>query len=82
MRLGWGQTGNQGIGGYKWGSALSIMNTDLGKSYRPANIANTGIKWESQEQINVGLDLGFFDDRVNLTVDWYKKESKDMLMQM
>ena len=82
LRLGWGQTGNQGIGGYKWGSALSIMNTDLGKSYRPANIANTGIKWESQEQINVGLDLGFFDDRVNLTVDWYKKESKDMLMQM
>lgn len=82
LRLGWGQTGNQGIGGYKWGSALSIMNTDLGKSYRPANIANTGIKWESQEQINVGLDLGFFNDRVNLTVDWYKKESKDMLMQM
>lgn len=82
LRLGWGQTGNSNIGGYKWGSAISIMNTDFGKSYRPANIANTGIKWESQEQFNVGLDLGFFNDRLNLTVDWYKKESKDMLMQM
>lgn len=82
LRLGWGQTGNSGIGGYKWGSSISAMNTDLGMSYRPANIANTGIKWESQEQINIGLDLGFFNDRLNLIVDWYKKESKDMLMQM
>lgn len=82
LRIGWGQTGNANIGGYKWGVAMSIMNTDFGKSYRPANIANTGIKWESQEQWNIGLDLGFLNDRINLTVDWYKKESKDMLMQL
>jgi TonB-linked SusC/RagA family outer membrane protein len=82
LRLGWGQTGNSNIGGYKWGVSMSIMNTDFGKSYRPANIANTGIKWESQEQVNVGLDLGFLQDRVNLTFDWYRKESKDMLMQL
>ncbi len=82
VRLGWGQTGNANIGGYKWGSSISIMNTDFGKSYRPANIANTGIQWESQEQINIGLDMGFLNDRINLTVDWYKKESKDMLMQL
>ena len=82
LRIGWGQTGNANIGGYRWGSAISIMPTGLGMSYRPANIANTGIKWESQEQINVGLDLSFFHDRINLTVDWYKKESKDMLMQL
>jgi TonB-linked SusC/RagA family outer membrane protein len=82
LRLGWGQTGNANIGGYKWGVSMSIMNTDFGKSYRPANIANTGIKWESQEQVNVGLDLGFLQDRVNLTFDWYRKESKDMLMQL
>jgi TonB-linked SusC/RagA family outer membrane protein len=82
LRLGWGQTGNANIGGYKWGVPMSIMNTDFGKSYRPAQIANTGIKWESQEQVNVGLDLGFLQDRVNLTFDWYRKESKDMLMQL
>lgn len=82
LRLGWGQTGNANIGSYKWGSSITAMNTDLGMSYRPSNIANTGIKWESQEQINVGLDFGFIHDRIGLTVDWYKKESKDMLMQL
>ena len=82
LRVGWGQTGNSSIGGYKWGSPLSTMETALGTSYRPAQIANKDIKWESQEQWNVGLDLGFFHDRINLTVDWYKKESKDMLMQL
>ena len=82
LRVGWGQTGNAGIGGYKWGSPLSKMESALGMSYRPAQIANKDIKWESQEQVNVGIDLGFLNDRINLTVDWYKKESKDMLMQM
>lgn len=82
LRLGWGQTGNSNIGGYKWGSPLSVMESDLGKSYRPAQIANTSVKWESQEQINVGLDLGFFNDRITLVMDWYRKESKDMLMQL
>ena len=82
LRLGWGQTGNSSIGGYKWGSPLSTMETALGTSYRPAQIANKDIQWESQEQWNVGLDLGFFNDRVNITVDWYRKESKDMLMQL
>ena len=82
LRIGWGQTGNANIGGYKWGSPLSKMETALGVSYRPAQIANEDVQWESQEQWNVGLDLGFLHDRINLTVDWYRKESKDMLMQM
>jgi TonB-linked SusC/RagA family outer membrane protein len=82
LRLGWGQTGNSNIGGYKWGSAMSTMETALGLSYRPANLKNLDIKWETQEQINVGLDLGFLNGRINLVVDWYKKMSKDMLMQL
>jgi TonB-linked SusC/RagA family outer membrane protein len=82
LRLGWGQTGNSGIGGYKWGSSMSVMETGLGVSYRPANLKNLDIKWETQEQFNVGLDLGFFNSRVNLVFDWYKKMSKDMLMQL
>ncbi len=82
LRIGWGQTGNSNIGGYRWGSAMSVMATGLGTSYRPANLKNLDIKWETQEQWNIGLDLGFFNGRVNLTVDWYKKMSKDMLMQL
>ncbi len=82
LRVGWGQTGNSSIGGYAWGVSVGPINTALGKSYRPLNIANKSVQWESQEQWNIGLDLGFFNDRVNLTVDWYNKESKDMLMQL
>lgn len=82
LRVGWGQTGNANIGAYAWGASISRMPTGLGMGYRPSNIPNTGIRWESQEQWNVGLDLGFFDNRLNLTVDAYLKRSADMLMSM
>lgn len=79
LRIGWGQTGNSSIGGYKWGTSMSRMPSGLGMGYRPSNIPNTSIKWEAQEQWNIGLDLGLFQDRLNLTVEWYKKVSNDML---
>ncbi|MBN2743504.1 MAG: TonB-dependent receptor [Marinilabiliaceae bacterium] len=82
LRLGWGQTGNSNIGGYKWGVAITKMPTGLGIGYRPSNIANPGIKWETQEQLNAGLDLSFFQSRINLTVDVYQKTSEDMLMKL
>ncbi len=82
IRVGWGQTGNSSIGGYKWGSSISKMETGLGMGYRVSNIPNTGIKWETQEQWNFGLDLGFFNERLNITADLYKKTSEDMLMSL
>jgi TonB-linked SusC/RagA family outer membrane protein len=82
IRAGWGQTGNANIGGYKWGVALGVMPSALGQSYRPTGLPNESIQWETQEQIDLGIDLGFFNNRVNLIIDWYKKESKDMLMMM
>ena len=82
LRIGWGQTGNSNIGGGKWASDLSVMESGLGTSQRPARIANSEIHWEKQEQTNIGLDLGFFDNKINITVDWYKKISDDMLMPM
>ena len=82
LRLGWGQTGNSSIGGYAWGSAISPMDSALGSGYRPSNIANTAVQWESQEQFNFGLDLGFFEDRFNVTIDLYQKVSENMLMSM
>lgn len=82
LRLGWGQTGNSSIGSYAWGAAITRMPFALGMGFRPSNIPNTSIRWESQEQYNVGLDLGFFNGRLNLTVDAYYKRSDDMLMSM
>lgn len=82
IRFGWGQTGNSNIGGYLWGSSISKMPTGLGMGYRQSNIANPYIQWETQEQLNLGIDLGFLKDRINLVVDLYDKTSEDMLMQL
>ena len=82
IRVGWGQTGNANIGGGAWESGMSKMPTGLGDSQRPANISNTGIHWEKQVQTNVGFDLNFLQNRINLTVDLYKKVSSDMLMSL
>jgi len=81
LRFGWGQTGNANIGGYLWGSRIQQMPSDLGPGWRQYNISNPYIHWETQVQTNLGLDLGFFRDRINLVVDVYNKTSGDMLMQ-
>ena len=82
LRIGWGQTGNSNIGAYRWGVTMQSMPSALGQSYKPDGIPNEYIKWETQEQIDLGLDLGFLNNRINLTIDWYRKESKDMLMEL
>ncbi|MGN0281332.1 MAG: SusC/RagA family TonB-linked outer membrane protein [Prevotella sp.] len=82
LRLGWGQTGNSNINSYVWGVNMQQVYTALGNGYRPQNIPNLDVRWEKQSQIDVGLDIGLFNDRVNLTIDWYQKESKDMLMEL
>jgi TonB-dependent starch-binding outer membrane protein SusC len=82
LRLGWGQTGNQFIGDYLWGAKISKMSTGLGVAYRPTNISNPYLQWETQEQTNLGLDLALLDNRIEFTVDAYRKVSKNMLMQV
>lgn len=82
IRAGWGQTGNASIGGYQWGASITKMPTGLGDGYRQTNIANPYIQWEQQEQYNLGIDLGFFDNRIDVIVDLYQKTSSDMLMAM
>ncbi len=82
IRLGWGQTGNSDIGGGKWSANLVMFPTDLGGGYKQNQIANPNVQWETQEQWNLGLDLSFFHDRINLTIDMYDKTAKDMLMPL
>lgn len=48
--------------------------------YHTSNMANDNLKWETTEQYNVGLDLGFFEDRIKLTGDWYRKNTRDLLL--
>lgn len=46
-----------------------------------SGIPNTGLKWETTSQVDVGLDAGFFGNRLNLTFDWYWKHTSDLLRQ-
>lgn len=82
LRLGYGQVGNSNIDTYRYGAAMSTMLTPHGTAYYPNNLANPNLKWESSEQFNAGLDVAVINNRIDLTVDVYKKQTKDLLMQV
>ena len=48
--------------------------------YYFSNMSNDKLKWETTEQWNVGIDLGFFEDRLKVTADWYDKVTHDLLL--
>lgn len=84
LRLSFGQTGNSNIGNnafeyytsawhqYVFGSSVS---TGTAKS----QIANPDLKWETTTELNVGLDFGFFDQRLSGSFEYFNKEVKDLL---
>ncbi|MCD8182211.1 MAG: TonB-dependent receptor [Bacteroides sp.] len=85
-----GQTGNSGNATNLSVNQVSpdrIMYCWLnGGSYVPAaGLAktaeiDTNLKWETNEQTNVGLDLGFFDNSLNVTLDYFVRDAKDLLL--
>lgn len=46
----------------------------------PVSLPNSDLKWETTEQWNIGLDLGFFDERIGFTMDLYRKTTHDLLL--
>ena len=84
VRLGYGSVGNQEIGLYSFASNLRsipvVVGDQLITGFGPDNIANPNVKWESSVQLNLGLDLGFYNNKLELTVDLYNKISQDMLL--
>mgnify|MGYP004447589023 FL=1 len=82
LRLGYGQVGNSNIDTYRYASAMMSMLTPHGTAYFPQNLSNPKLKWESSEQFNIGLDFAAFNNRLEITVDFYKKQTKDLLMQV
>lgn len=85
LRAGWGGTGNQAIGPY---STLGLLQNQtysygtntLHQGYTLGNPATPDVKWETSEQINVGLDAGLFNDRLNISVDYYNKNTSNLLL--
>ncbi|MBL0743113.1 TonB-dependent receptor [Chryseolinea sp. Jin1] len=85
LRGSYGLTGNAGaIDPYK---SLSLQTTGgdyqfnhgYTKGLSPAGISNPDLRWEKSLQANIGLDVSLFSDRLDLTIDVYKKTTKDLL---
>lgn len=81
LRLGWGHVGNQSSGSYAYGATMNNVATAWGTGYYPANFPNANLKWESTKAWNIGLDLSLFNNRIEFIVDWYYKNTDNLLMQ-
>lgn len=81
LRVGYGNSGNQSIQAGLFSSLMQSVQTPFGLGFRPARIANPELGWETTGQLNVGLDVSLFNNRVDLTVDVYNKQTRDMLLQ-
>lgn len=80
LRLSWGITGNQE---FPSGSAQTQFKPlDNGAGITQNNVGNPDLKWEETTQYNAGVDFAFFDYRLSGSIDWYTKETKDLLFRV
>ena len=86
LRASYGQTGNQAIGSYQTVSSLSPVGSALNGSIVSGGVDsflnNAQLVWETTEQTDLGLEMGFFDNRLNFTVDLYHKKTRDLLQNI
>ena len=89
IRASWGTNGNVNVlNNYAYTAGISLNSqwyqygATNAASYgsMPNGIANPDLTWEKSQQIDLGLDLRFFSDRLSLGIDWYKKTTKDLLV--
>ena len=92
LRAGWGQNGNKSIGAFQYEAAFAY---DAYSMYAFGNtkdtptrgaslsrLANEELTWETSEQLDFGFDARFFNGRLGLVFDWYKKTTKDLLLKV
>ena len=88
LRVGYGITGNQEIPNNLYreqlsiaGSAIYVFGGQAIPSVLPTNFQNQNLKWEETSQLNFGVDYGLFDQRLYGSVDYYIKNTNDLLLQ-
>lgn len=92
LRGSYGFTGNENFGGdnltTQYAPYLSLLssgtygidNTST-TALSPANLANASLKWEANRDLSIGLDYGFFNNRISGSADWYTRNSTDLLLE-
>jgi len=85
LRASYGISGNQEIGQYLSIPQIqpnsTVLNGALQSTLLPSYIGNPDLKWERSLQFDVGLELGLFANRINLNLDFYRRDTKDLLLQ-
>ena len=88
LRLGWGQTGQQAVGGvnnytvtYQQSQGTVLYPSGLNGYYNPyfPNGINPNLKWETTTTYNVGVDYGFLNNRINGSIEAYYRKTTDLL---
>lgn len=83
LRLSYGQTGNSNIGNRAISYYQTGYNNEFGGTEEVgvylSQLGNPNLKWETTTEWNIGLDLGFFNNRVNVTAEYFRKIVSDLL---
>lgn len=79
LRVGWGQTGNQE---FPAGASQTRYGVSGIGSLTQLNVENRNLKWETSSTFNVGVDFSVLNRRINVTVDYFNKETKDVLFEL
>ena len=83
LRASYGTVGNQDIDWYAArGFYSSGYNYNEKPGMTPTSISNSDLTWETSEQTNIGIDARFLDNRLSFTMDWYSKQTKDLLVEV
>lgn len=86
LRASYGLSGNQAIGNYQTLGQLSNQNIILNNvpvtAYYLSRLENKNLKWETTKQFDAGFDLGLFNERIQLTADYYDKKTSDLLLNV
>lgn len=89
LRMSYGETGNQGIGAYRTLAVLQAANYPYNGTLSSGfsmidwrGPQNPDLKWETTAQVNAGIDFGWLDNRLQLTVDYYYKKTRDLLQMV
>ena len=80
-RISYGITGNQdGIGNFASRGLFGVSDYRATPTLVPTQLSNANLTWESTKQLDVGIDIGLFDDRINMSADYFVKNTEDLLL--
>ena len=86
LRISYGEVGNDVVPPYSTQAFLAQTAYDFDGTpaygYAPNNIGNANLKWENSAEINVGLDLGFYKNRIMASVEYYDKKTNDLIQNV